>query len=587
MTPITEFVEKTLRAAIEAHQQGRLDDADRGYTEILTQVPNHADALHLSGLVAFQRGLLEDAKNLVESAIDTDASVSLYHANLGRICMAQADFQGALNAWQVALVLSSDAVDIHSDIAGALLELDRPDEALLTADMALELNPNHPLALLNRGLALMQLSRFSEATKALERSAVLLPDNSDIWFRLGQSAQQATQMELAELAYRNTLQLDPKHLETHNNLGNLMRDLMRFDEAIYIYRQALVLYPMHSDLHSNLGVALQERGDVEDAIACYREAIKCEPSNAEAHRNLGMGLLQQGQFREGWDAYEWRWRTRHFAPIVRDWKAPRWQGEQAREQVLLVHCEQGFGDCLQFARYLSLAAGKVGRIIVEAPDSLVALFARIEGVDEVFVAGGKLPNFDLHIPLLSMPHVFETTLETIPNHVPYLQVDPEKFKRWREHLSKKLNEKLVGIVWSGSGIHQRNLMRSPGFSALSPLLRLNENVRFISLQKDHGLIREEGVVGSERIEDHTSELKSFDDTAALISQLDAVVAPDTAVAHLSGALGIPTYLALTKNAEWRWLHEREDSPWYPNFVLVRQQEQGDWSTVFEFIAREL
>jgi len=585
MTQDTKFVESILRSSIGAHQQGRLEDADRGYTEILARFPDHADALHLSGLVAFQRGALHDAKNCIERAIQLDAAVQLYHANLGRIAMAMEDYQAALDAWSVALALSNDAADIHSDMAGAFIELARPEEALSAADKALEIDANHALALLNRGLALSRLLRFGDAALSLQTSASLQPENPEVWFQLGQAARQAKHLDMAERAYGNTVRLQPEHMEGCNNLGNILRDQLRFDEAIDIYRQAIALNPSHSDLHSNLGVALQECGDTDAAVTCYREAVRLEPTNAEAHRNLGMGLLQQGEFAEGWAEYEWRWQTRHFEPIARHWKMPRWQGEEVPGKTLLVHCEQGFGDCLQFARYLTPATGKVDRLIVEAPDALAALFARIDGVEEVVITGSPLPACDFEIPLMSMPQAFQTTLETIPTAIPYLEIDREKAIYWQGRLDQQSEQKLVGVVWSGSGAHPRNLMRSPGLAAFAPLFKLDKRVRFVSLQKDEDV--DANVAGSHRIEDFTGELTSFDDTAALISQLDVVIAPDTAVTHLAGALGVRTFLALPKIAEWRWLNARDDSPWYPNTRLVRQSDQGDWSTVFQSIAREL
>ncbi len=587
MTGQDDTIEVMLRRAIEDHQRGNIAGAETLYRKILRQEPDHADALHLSGLIAFQRNDFEGAKQLVEQAISSENPTALYFANLGRIEMARTDYTAAIAAWKSALSLTDETSDLNSDIAGAYLKAGKYKEAVDAAHAALNVAPDHASALMNLGLALAEQGQMSAAIDALEKSATLHPENGDVWFPLGQLCQQTDRQPLAEIAYGNAIRLTPDRLESYNNYANLLRDQMRFSEAIDIYREAIEIAPHYSDLHSNLGVALQERGDTQHALVSYREAIRLNPKNAEAHRNLGMALLQQGDYGPGWMEYEWRWKTRHFAPIVRDWKAPQWSGQEAPEKTLLIHCEQGFGDCLQFARFIPIAARRVGKVIVEAPRELAHLLSRLDGVATIVIAGDDLPEVDLQIPLLSLPYAFKTELSSIPDEVPYLFADPQKKESWRQRLHKRPGQKLVGIAWRGSGSHQRNVARSPGLNAFMPLFLLSHEVRLISLQLDGGAELADNKYAGPRVEDYTDNLSSFDDTASLISELDAVVSPDTAVAHLAGALGTKTYLALPKIAEWRWLQDRDDSPWYPNTVLIRQNKLLDWDDVFSFIAQTI
>jgi tetratricopeptide (TPR) repeat protein len=350
-------INSLLASAIDAHQKDHLIEAADLYAKILRVSPYHPDATHLSGLIAFQSKNFVEAKKKIKLAIKYDANIFLYHANLGRVCMEMGEYEAACNSWMQALVIVPDSYDMHSDLSGAFLTLKKYKESLVHANAAIALQGTNPQVLVNKTLA-------------------------------------------------------------HNNLANMQRDQLCFDEAIKNYIEALKIAPKESDVHSNLGVAYQEQGDTLQAILCYKESISLDPHNAEAHRNLGMAYLQIGSFDEGWKEYEWRWKTRHFKSLLRNWSKPRWSGDDVKTKTLLVHCEQGFGDTLQFSRYLPLVAKKTNQLIVEAPKELVMLLQRIDGVDKVVTAGMPLPNFDLQIPMLSLPYDFQTSIYTIPAVIP-------------------------------------------------------------------------------------------------------------------------------------------------------------------------
>ena len=513
-----------LASAIDAHKRDHLIEAADFYAKLLKISPHHSDATHLIGLIAFQSNNFVEAKNKIELAIEYDANVFLYHANLGRVCMAMGEYIVACNAWLQALILEPNSYDTHFDLSGVFLKLGKFEKALVHADAAITLQGTNPQVLINKTLA-------------------------------------------------------------HNNLANEQRDQMCFSEAIINYIEALKIAPNESDVHSNLGVAYQEQGDIEQAIICYIEAIRLDTGNAEAHRNLGMAYLKIGDFNKGWKEYEWRWKTHHFKTLRRNWSKPSWLGDDVKAKTLLVHCEQGFGDTLQFSRYLPLVAKKVDRLIVETPKELVELIQRIDGVDKVITAGMHLPKFDLQIPMLSLPYAFKTLIDTVPATIPYLNTSDNKVHLWLDRLAKKESDVLVGLAWRGGETHQRNAMRSPGLEAFKNLLYQDYNIRFICLQKDQGAEDLSKFHWAKNVEFFSDQLKSFDDTAALVSCLDIVVTPDTAIAHLSGGLGIHTMLMLPKVSEWRWLQKRKISPWYPNTTIIRQKNKGSWELVVSKIKK--
>jgi len=548
------MAETCLAEAIEHHQAGRLEQAETGYRDVLSSDPDNADAIHLLGVIAFQRGDLEDARASVTQAISLDPSVALYHANLGRIAKARGQLSEAISAYRQAISLEPDASDVLSDLAGALVEVGQYQESLITSQQALDLHPNFPQAMINQ---------------------------AEACFQLGRAAQEEGRTDDAETQYRKAISSNPDHVEAHTNLGNILRADGRLNEALECYAQALTIFPGQSQTHSNKGVALQETGRREDAITSYREAIRLDDNNAEARRNLSMALLKGGAFEEGWSEFEWRWKTPHFAAIRRQWKKPQWAGERLSGRTVLVHAEQGFGDCFQMARYIPELKKRGGRVIVEAPDVLAEVLQTVGGIDEMITPGNpSLPNHDFHIPMMSLPGAFDTTFDNVPTPEGYLFAPRDAIERWQSKIpdtGKRKTGSRVGIVWKGNPIHPRDSARSPGLEAFRPLL--DTSTTFYSLQKDGGGedIRAAGLTG--QLVDLEPELQTFSDTAAAIDQLDLIITPDTAVAHLAGAMGKPVWILLEHIGEWRWFEEREACPWYVSARVFRQESSGDWGNV--------
>jgi len=402
---------------------------------------------------------------------------------------------------------------------------------------------------------------------------------------LGYILHQAGRNAEAVPCCREALRLRPNFVEAHNNLGNALRDLGRADEAEASYAAALALRPTYVEAHYNRGNAFAALGKVEAAERATREALRLRPDYVRGHISLGMHLLLAGRLDEGWAEYEWRWRsTTDGFPDQRGFVQPRWDGERLDGRVLLLHAEQGFGDTLQFCRYAPLAVARAGgRVVLEVPRALARLMTTLPGVDQVVAEGDPLPNFDVYCPLLSLPYTFGTTLDTIPGTSPYLGAEAVPAAQWRSRLAT-LPGLRVGLVWAGNPRRSQptataiDMRRSVTLQHLAPLAS-TQGVSFVSLQKGAGAAQAFAAPAGMLLHDWTHELGDFADTASLIEGLDLVIGVDTAVIHLAGALGKPTWMLNRFDTCWRWLLGRDDSPWYPSLRQFRQPKPADWGSV--------
>lgn len=585
---MTIEVTETLRNGVAAHQAGDLDRAVEFYSEILSAVPKHADATHLMGLIHFQRGQNDIAATMIRAAIELDSKVTLYHANLGRVFMASREDAGALVAFREAVLLEPENAHLHADLAGAMLRCGDAKEARAHATIALELSPDLAEAHLNLGLALQELHAptHSDAVHSLQRAIELNPGLAGAYLGLGVALHMQGDHEAAESAYVHALSLDPTFVEAHCNLGNLKRDACAFEEAAQYYHAALELDEDQAVVWGNLGVALQEDGDLDGALVAYDKAVLLEPENADVRRNRGMALLAAGRFIEGWFDYEYRLETSKFQVMARDWPVPKWDGCDLDRLHILVHAEQGYGDSLQFCRYLPMLSKLGATVTFECADRLMPLMKSLDGDHGLIKPGEALPGIDYHISLMSLPGVLGTTSDNIPSDTPYLKSSEVYQKKWTTIADEWPVGKRVGIAWRGSPEHPRDALRSPG---LQPFLKLIErdDIVLVSLQKEGGADELADLDDNKQIIDPTSMVEDFADTPALIETLDVVVSCDSAPLHLSGALGKKTIAVLPHVAEWRWGMDADTSPWYPSMTLVRQHVAGDWSTVFEAVNKIL
>jgi len=462
------------------------------------------------------------------------------------------------------------------------------DQAVSCYRKAVALTPDYAEAHNNLGSALRELGKPAESEACVRRALQLKPDYAEAHNNLGCALRDLNRPEEALTCYAKALQLNPAYAEALTNQGNTLRGLGRLEEAQACHHQALALEPDNAVAHTNLGVTLQDQGKYDEALACFRKALELEPDIAATHWNLALVLLLRGELSEGLARYEKRFSGGDNSEFVTAHETlsklsvkPRWQEENLQGKTLLLWTEQGLGDNLMMLRYLPLLKEKgAGKILMSCQPALTRIMQNIPAVDRVIGNGTPLPldDFDCHCPMMSLPYVFGTRLETIPNTVPYLHVPPAMAAKWSQRLAT-IKDMKVGLVWAGSKTQKKDFLRSIPFKDLASVLAV-PGVQFISLQKgeteNHGALL-----------DWMAECEDFLDTAALVQQLDLVISVDTAVAHLAGALGRPVWLLNRFESEWRWMLEREDSPWYPTLRIFRQPALHDWGSVIQRVAEEL
>ena len=384
----------------------------------------------------------------------------------------------------------------------------------------------------------------------------------------------------AEAAYRQVLAVEPQNARALQLMGVMLHQRGNSAAGRELIRRAIQIDPLSPDFHSNLGVILNDCGRFEGALACYRQAVKLGPDDPDFHWNLAINLLSRGDFREGWDEFEWRLRspTRN---LNRGFPQPQWNGSDLTGKTILLHAEGGFGDAIQFIRYVPFVSQRGGQIILDCQGELVRLFTRISAISRIFRQFDALPHFDFQIPLQSLPRAFQTMEANIPADVPYLTAPPQSARYWKERLASEPGRK-VGLVWAGSNAAQRR--RSNSLEVFAPLAEV-QGIRFYSLQK--GPESRQQVPRGLSIVDYTDQLNDFADLAGFIDNLDLVISVDTSVAHLAGAMAKPVWTLVGFVPDFRWLRNRLDSPWYPTMRLFRQEKDENWTAVVVRMATEL
>jgi Flp pilus assembly protein TadD len=504
-------------------------------------------------VIAHQRGQHDAAITLIRLAIELDPTSSAAHCNLGNV----------------------------------LKDRGRLDEAIVSYRNAVALDPGHAESHNNLGNALNEMGQFDEAIAEYRQAIAIRPAYAKAHNNLGATLHSRGQPEEAVAACQCAIALQPNYFEAHCNLGAALFSAARVEEAISEYQQALTLRPDSAEALSNLGAALCSEKRLDEGIAAYRRAIISQPEFAEAHHNLALALLLSGQFPEGRREYEWRWRWKGFTSPRRPFTPPAWDGSPLERRTVLVHAEQGFGDAIQFARYLPMLAGRAKHVIFECPPELARLMQRVAGSDRSTVISRaaldntELPPFDVHVPLMSLPlHLGLPEPAALPPP-PYITLEEDVLEPWRHRLEPG-NRLKVGLAWACAPEKPSDRKRSIPLRSLAPLLQ--SGAAIYSVQP--GEASKQNWPGSELI-DLTGHIADFLDTAGLISQLDLVISVDTAVAHLAGALNKPAWVMVPYSPDWRWQLDREDSPWYPSLKIFRQTRRGEWDDVVTRIAQAL
>lgn len=481
---------------------------------------------------------------------------------------------------------SADFSRVNRWIEAARIHLERgeaaPAEALCW--QALREHPFHTQAW---NLLAVSAWRRQDAESAIlygARAARFNATDAANWSNLGAFLKAAGRLEEACQHQQRAVELAPDNAGAQSNLGNSLAALGRFDEAIAAARRAIALAPHTAEYHYNLGVILREVEDFDAALDAFRAALRLDPGHVRAQLHIALLELMLGDFARGWVDYECRW-LQPDCKEVRHFNRPQWTGEDIAGKRILIHAEQGFGDSFQFLRYLPLVAAKGAEVALVVQPSLESFAQRIPGVKYLIPSGEPLPPCDLHCPLLSLPRALGTTLETIPAEIPYLRPLPEKTAYWRERLAP-LKAYRVGLVWAGRPTHGNDMNRSMALAQFAALLS-DPRFDFVSLQKGPATAQIATLPEKARILDLDAEIESFEDTAAILCELDELLTVDTSVAHLAGALGVKTRVLLPRLPDWRWLWNRADSPWYPTLTLYRQDKRKDWSGPLVRVAKDL
>jgi len=580
-------VAESMRRAHAAYRDGQLTRAEeicRGVLSGLSDKRHAFDALHLLAVVQFGLKKYHDALDAYDRLLDATDNRAQAYASRGLVLDAMGRLEEALESYHNALVIRPYLAEALNNRARTLWRLRRFDEAIESSYRALAARPDDPDAHNSCGKMLYHLARFQQASDSYDVAVALRPAYLDAWFNLAITLERLNSFEKAAHAYNAVIALNPNFAGGYNNRAHALFRLQRFEEAIEGYEEALVIKPDYPDALSNRMRPLHDLHRFTEELTSGDRVFAMAPDHGEAHLNAATCRLLTGDFQRGFAEYEWRWRGRQLSPKQRGFPQPLWRGQyDIAGKTVLLHAEQGMGDTIQFCRYAPLVAEKGAHVILEVQASLKALLESNHAALTVLARGEQLPRFDFHCPLLSLPLAFGTGRSTVPGASPYLAASSALTGQWRRRFEKS-DRVRVGIAWFGNRAHTDDRNRSIPLATLKPLFA--QPVQFVSLQQALSPDDRATVEGL-RILDFGSELTDFSQTAALISLMDIVISVDTAVAHLAAAIGRPTWILLPFTPDWRWMLDREDSPWYAAARLFRQKRRGDWAEVVTRVLFEL
>jgi tetratricopeptide (TPR) repeat protein len=555
-------LEQDLARAVAAHNAKRLDEAEAIYRRIVAEAPDHAGALHLLGVLTMQTSRHAEAAELLARAATIAPSIAQFHHDLSRAQTKLGCTDHAIASIRRAIALQADLAEAHNELGVLLTQMRSGDT---DADATL----NEAIASFRQALVLRP--HFLQARSNLASTL---------------AARGCTDEAISEL--RQVIGQNPDYAHAHNNLGSALVKAGRDGEAIDCYRRAIALAPAYAQAHYNLANSLKNLARFDEAVLAYEQAIAINGQFADAHWNLGLLLLLCGSLARGLIEFEWRHKASFGRTHARKFSQPAWDDSALDGQRILVYAEQGFGDVIHMIRYVPLLAEQGATVIIECQSALWRLLAgqRFPGVQQVIAQGDAVGEFDAHCAVMSLPLRMGTSnLAGVPGAVPYLSADSEIAGRWKARIGSD-RRMHVGLAWAGSSNLADDRNRSMTAATLTPLGEI-PGVRFVSLQKNDRTAYVTELPQSFSLTDWTAELTDFAETAGLIANLDLVICVDTAVAHLAGAMGKPVWVLLPRVPDWRWMLDRDDSPWYPTMRLFRQEAKGDWNGPIERVVTEL
>ena len=600
-------------------------------TKALEINPNHAACYSNRGNALKELNRLQESLSDYRRAVYLSPSYAEAHCNMGVTLYEQGKLEDAVASYERAIEIKSDYAEAYSNLGNALKDLGRLEEAASSLARAIEIKPDYAKAFSNFGNVLTELKLFDEAVSSYERAIVFDPTYAEAYSNRGVALQELKKLNEALTSYRRAIELDPHYVEAYSNLGNGLKEIHRFEEALAVYALAIEIKPDNPEAYSNRGVTLFELGRFEEAVASFERAIDINSEYAEAYSNRGnslkalqrinesinsfdkaieikpnyaaaylnksFALLLDGEYREGWRLHEWRWQQENLKLEADSFAEPLWLGiEDINSKTILLHAEQGLGDAIQFCRYAKLVKDLGATVFLEVPKQLLGLLQNLDYVDILLERGKPRPAFDIHCPLMSLPMVFGTELTSIPMPFSYIYADEAKKSYWKEKLSGRSRLK-VGVVWNGGFRPDQPELWATNERRNIPLNVFAKGLNFVdadffSLQKGdpaEAEIRdqEQRYWPGSNFYNYASELRDFTDTAALIANLDMVLSVDTSTAHLAAAMGKPTWILNRYDTCWRWLLDRDDSPWYDAVTIYRQSADMLWEPVLNQVADDL
>ncbi len=564
-----------------------LIEALASFDQAIALAPAYGEAHANRASILRRLGRLPEAEAAYRIALAQGAVNALTRYNLGLLLAEAGRSEEALAEQDLAIALAPDFAAAHSHRGNILAALGREAEAMAAHARALTLAPGDAALGHNLGLTLAHLGYHDRALAAQMQAIALRPDYADAYAGLVGCYLEDGRVDEALAAARKAVALDARSSMTQTALGRALLEVDDEAGARTALEAALALRPTYGQAHLNLGVLLSREGRIAEAEAEYRIALDLRPETWEAHFNIGTVRLQAGDYARGWPEFEYRLNAPDRRRSEARYPEPLWTDQDLAGRTILLHAEQGLGDVIQCARFIPDIAARGARIILEAPAALHRLFAPLAGVEALVEPGCSHAPADLRLPLFSLPHRVRATLQSLPGPMPYLQPPQALREAWGERLDALAPRPgpRVGVVWSGNVTAKVNRGRSIPLAAFAPLAKA-VGAPLISLQKQYGLDELQALPPGMSVLTLGEAYDAGDmaDTAAVIEALDLVVACDTSVAHLAGAVGAPTWLAINTTPDWRWLKDRSDSPWYPSLRVFRQQAAGDWDGVAEAMA---
>lgn len=535
----------------KALESARLEEAQLLLSQILQMSPQHPRANELLAYLFAARGQQDKAFEQLRMASQLKGALPSAFYALGRQYLDTGQFQDAISNLQISISGNGKFIEGLHDL----------------------------------GIAYAASGNLIKARETFEDALKLWPNSAEISYNLGRIYDDLGMLEEATKSYQDAINISPDFVEAYINLGDVNVEQCNYEAAINSYDAALAIDPMLADALVNRGVVFHITKQFEQALLSYDRAITINQGCAGAHFNKALTLIALGRYAEGWKEYEWRWLYEQFRSPTRRFAQPLWLGIQALDKKsLLIHSEQGLGDTIQFSRYLNALKNKGGQIYIEVEDPLIPLLDSMKIGAVILKKGSELPKFDYHCPMMSLPLALNLSDSELLSSEKYLQVEGDLIAAWQGRLGTHALPR-VGVVWRGSLNHPNNKNRNIPLEKF--LLHLPRGPQYISLQKELTKEEEEILNCSKMITDYSDLLESFKDTAALVSCLDLVIGVDTSTIHLSGALGVRTWLLLSYVQDWRWPSSGDESAWYSSVKIFRQSKDQNWDPVLERLGREM